>query len=263
MGGGRRHLVPPSVPLDFWRKGAPRRTLIGRRISANVCTKAASCRTPPPCSTPPSCRIACPLSHGACRKTRKPRAIATASLVVPRRHAMRPRHGFVPSAIAVSPAPTFARGLPECRLPAACAVGGEAAHGFGGYAGQNQITAPCAPGTKPGRGKSQAIEHNRALHKAGQSLRCASLDGLPLSRPAGSCNGRLCLAPRPGQGLFWLAALRLFIRALRAGWSGNTGTAVPIRRGSLATAPNIKTRGSEGRIVVRNVVTSISLHEAT
>ncbi len=28
----------PSVPLDFWREGAPRRTRTGRRISANVCT---------------------------------------------------------------------------------------------------------------------------------------------------------------------------------------------------------------------------------
>lgn len=34
--------------------------------------------------------------------------------------------------------------------------------------------------TQPGRGKSQAIEHNRALPKVGQSLRMASLCGLPL-----------------------------------------------------------------------------------
>jgi len=34
--------------------------------------------------------------------------------------------------------------------------------------------------TPPGRGKSQAIEHNRALPKAGQSLRGAALGGLPL-----------------------------------------------------------------------------------
>ncbi len=79
--------------------------------------------------------LACPLSHGACRQTRKPRAIATASPAAPRRHAIRPRHGFVPSPAAVPPAPTFARGLPGCLLPAVCAVGGEAAHGFGGYAG--------------------------------------------------------------------------------------------------------------------------------
>jgi hypothetical protein len=55
--------------------------------------------------------------------------------------------------------------------------------------------------TQPVRGKSQAIEHNRALPKVGQSLRRASLGGLPLARPAGSGNGRLCLAPRPGQRL--------------------------------------------------------------
>ncbi len=40
--------------------------------------------------------------------------------------------------------------------------------------------ALCAIATLPGRGKSQAIEHNRALPKAGQSLRRASLGGLPL-----------------------------------------------------------------------------------
>ena len=34
--------------------------------------------------------------------------------------------------------------------------------------------------TQPVRGKSQAIEHNRALPKVGQSLRRASLGGLPL-----------------------------------------------------------------------------------
>jgi hypothetical protein len=34
--------------------------------------------------------------------------------------------------------------------------------------------------TQPGRGKSQAIEHNRALPKVAQSLRRASLGGLPL-----------------------------------------------------------------------------------
>jgi hypothetical protein len=34
--------------------------------------------------------------------------------------------------------------------------------------------------TRPGRGKSQAIEHNRALPKVRQLLRRASLDGLPL-----------------------------------------------------------------------------------
>lgn len=34
--------------------------------------------------------------------------------------------------------------------------------------------------TQPGRGKSQVIEHNRALPKVGQSLRRASLGGLPL-----------------------------------------------------------------------------------
>jgi len=43
------------------------------------------------------------------------------------------RHGFVSPAIAVPPAPTFALGCLGRVLPAACAVGDEAAHGFGGY----------------------------------------------------------------------------------------------------------------------------------
>jgi hypothetical protein len=38
--GYRPQRAPPSVPLDFWREGAPRRTPTGLRISANVCTKA-------------------------------------------------------------------------------------------------------------------------------------------------------------------------------------------------------------------------------
>ena len=68
---------------------------------------------------------------------------------------------------------------------------------------------------QPGRGKSQAIEHNSALPKVGQSLRRLRLVCLPLARPAGSGNGLLCLAPQPGQQLFWFALLRLFIRAMR------------------------------------------------
>lgn len=42
------------------------------------------------------------------------------------------------------------------------------------------VSARCANVTQPGRGKSQAIKHNRALPKVGQSLRMASLGGLPL-----------------------------------------------------------------------------------
>ncbi|MDP2822889.1 MAG: hypothetical protein Q8O52_09465 [Sulfuritalea sp.] len=47
---------------------------------------------------------------------------------------MKLRHGFVSPAIAVPPAPTFALGRLDRVLPAACAVGDETAHGFGGYA---------------------------------------------------------------------------------------------------------------------------------
>jgi hypothetical protein len=94
-------------------------------------------------------------------------------------------------------------------LPAACAVGDKSAHGSSGYAGsaldvlhsatRRRLPAvkrtAAMPGcvcnekpsqfallncTQPGSGKSQAIEHNRALPKVGQSLRRASLCGLPL-----------------------------------------------------------------------------------
>lgn len=71
--------------------------------------------------------------------------------------------------------------------------------------------------TQPGRGKSQAIQHNRALPKVGQSLRRASLGGLPLARPAGSGNGRLCLAPRPGQQLCQFALLGFLFRRYAQG----------------------------------------------
>jgi hypothetical protein len=40
LDGGRPQLTPPSVPPHFWREGAPRRTPIGRRILAIVCTTA-------------------------------------------------------------------------------------------------------------------------------------------------------------------------------------------------------------------------------
>jgi len=46
-------------------------------------------------------------------------------------------------------------------------------------------------------GKSQAIEHNRALCKAQPFATQASLRDSAASRPSGSPNGRLCLAPRP------------------------------------------------------------------
>ncbi|MDP2830211.1 MAG: hypothetical protein Q8O37_16605 [Sulfuricellaceae bacterium] len=48
---------------------------------------------------------------------------------------MKLRHGFVSPAIAVPSAPTFALALQSRVLPAACAVGDKAAHGFSGYGG--------------------------------------------------------------------------------------------------------------------------------
>jgi hypothetical protein len=48
---------------------------------------------------------------------------------------MKLRHGFVSPAIAVPPAPTFTLHELSRVLPAASAVGEEAAHGSSGYAG--------------------------------------------------------------------------------------------------------------------------------
>ena len=73
------------------------------------------------------------------QRTRKPRAIAAASRTEPRRHAVMLRHGFVLSVIAVRPPPTFALGYHGHLLPAACAVGDKAAHGFSGYAGRYSV----------------------------------------------------------------------------------------------------------------------------
>lgn len=118
-------------------------------------------------------------------------------------------------AIAVSPAPTFTLHELSRILPAACAVGDETAHGFGGYAGRllnvwtfvvrRRLPAVKADGCDAGA--CQPVRSNpvkcqparlarlprcragvnrkrlniiRALPKAGQSLRRASLGGLPL-----------------------------------------------------------------------------------
>ena len=79
----------------------------------------------------------------------------------PRRHAIKPRHGFVSPASAVPPAPTFGLGGRSRVLPAACAV--SFAHGFVGYVKPGLLAALNC--TQPGRGKSPAIQHNRAFCK--------------------------------------------------------------------------------------------------
>ena len=60
---------------------------------------------------------------------------ATSSHPAPRRHAVKLRHSFVSPAIAVPSAPTFTLHELSRVLPAACAVGDNTAHGFGGYVG--------------------------------------------------------------------------------------------------------------------------------
>lgn len=63
-----------------------------------------------------------------------------------------------------------------------------------------QATAGIEPAAAwpPVRGKSQAIEHNRALRKVAGAARTEFACWQPgCARPAGSRNERLCLAPRP------------------------------------------------------------------
>lgn len=60
--------------------------------------------------------------------------------------------------------------------------------------------------TQPGRGKSQAIEHNRALPKVGQSLRKAALGGLPLRALRVRVMVGYVLRPSPDKG--YVGALR-------------------------------------------------------
>ena len=106
---------------------------------------------------------------------------------------------------------------------------------FYGQALRASVGTQATPGIEPAASWPRsgvnrcAIEHNRALPKVGQSLRCASLGGRPLARPAGSGNGRLCLAPlRVGRGagearaaqqpvgVIAHAPSRVFSQALRA-----------------------------------------------
>ncbi len=117
------------------------------------------------CSCPAA---AAPLRWPA--KVRSPACGLQAATVsgAPQRQRLRP--WLISPAIAVSPAPTFTLHELSRVLPAACAVGDETARGFGCYAGIHSVFAALNC-TKPDRGKSQAIEHNRALPKAGQSLR--------------------------------------------------------------------------------------------
>ena len=143
------------------------------------------------------------------------------------------------------------------RVPSAVgAVGGEAAHGVAGYAGQSSIAAPCAPGTKPGRGKSQAIEHNRALHKAGQSLRWASLDGLPLR--ALRVRVMVGYVSRPGPATAIPACFAASVYSGAARWvmlAKSPGRAGWVRRSFADVGKGIEYRGSEGKNVVTIVVT--------
>jgi hypothetical protein len=126
--------------------------------------------------------------------------------------------GFVVPAIAVPPAPTFGIGMRLRVLPATCAVGDKAAHGSGGYVGGALACARCARVTQPGRGKSQAIEHNSALPKVGQSLRRASLGGLPLRALRVRVMVCYVLRPSPDNGYFGSRCSRgLFGRCAQGG----------------------------------------------
>jgi hypothetical protein len=72
--------------------------------------------------------------------------------------------------------------------------------------------------TPPGRGKSQAIEHNRALPKVGQSLRSASLGGLPLRALRVRVMVGYVLRPSPDK--CHVGSLRSAWLAWRFAWGG-------------------------------------------
>ncbi len=122
-----------------------------------------------------------PLSHGACTKNSKPRAIATPCLPEPRHHAVKLRHGFVAPATAVpSNPPRFATAQASIKPLASLRLAGATV-------GCTLTAVALAPGVYSQlndarlRGKSPAIQHNSALPKMCQSLRRASL-GCPSLR---------------------------------------------------------------------------------
>lgn len=77
--------------------------------------------------------------------------------------------------------------------------------------------------TAPGRAGVNrcAIEHNRALPKVGQSLRRASLDGLPLRALRVRVMVGYVLRPGPDKGYVGVAALRLVYSGAARGWCGS------------------------------------------
>ena len=75
--------------------------------------------------------------------------------------------------------------------------------------------------TPPGRGKSQAIEHNRALPKVGQSLRIASLGGLPLRALRVRVMVGYVLRPSLDKGYVGVAIAALGSSGAARGWGGS------------------------------------------
>ena len=111
----RIHFVPAFIPgFDFSHGLPPSRQ---RRLSASCdYLRSFTARHRP--------LAPAPLSHGACTRSSKPRAIATPCPPEPRHHAVKLRHGFVAPATAVpSNPPRFATaqasrkpGSPACGL---------------------------------------------------------------------------------------------------------------------------------------------------
>jgi len=212
---GCHHVAPCLCPLSHGAckepaspaPSLPRYVLDARRRANNRAT--AQCLRRPPNLLP---RRRCATAQ-ASDKPRSPACgllAATASHLAPRQ---RLRHWLVSPAVAVPPAPTFTLALRSAicppPAPSASLMASSATPGILSlFAALN-----CTP---PGRGKSQAIEHNRALPKVRQSLRRASLGGLPLRALRVRVMVGYVLRPSPDKGYL---GLRLFSQAAQC-WRG-------------------------------------------
>jgi len=187
--------------------------------------------------------LACPLSHGACRQTRKPRAIATASPAGPRRHAIRPRHGFVPSPAAVPPPPTFT----PARLRALCPPSALSA-----------VKLPTASPATPDKARSPRLARlvqsragvnrkrlNITAHYTKQASRCAWLRFMACRCRALRVRVMVGYVSRPGPDKGYSGLLRCVCLFRRCALGGVETPAPPCRSGETLSPPsqNIKTRG--------------------
>jgi hypothetical protein len=133
-------------------------------------------------------------------------------------HARGYATGFLTPAIAVPPAPTFGLGR-RCRvLPAACAAGDKAAHGFSGYAGNNLFGS--LRSTARRRAGVNRKRLNITAHYPNQASRCAELRLVAWRWRALRVRVMVCYVLRPGPDNGHFGSLRsgcLFGRCAQGG----------------------------------------------